>query len=56
MHFPRQEKKISTSCIFFPIDSFKGEKQGVADAIIEIESGPVRFGHDYIDTGATFSF
>ena len=32
MHFPRQGKKKSVYHVYFsPIDSFKGEKQGVAD-------------------------
>ena len=57
MHFPTQGKKFSISCAFFPIDSFKGEKKKVWQiVIVGIESGPVRFGHDYTDSGATFSF
>ena len=58
MHFPTQGKKFSISCVFFAIDSFKGEKKKKVwqIVIVGIESGPVRFGHDYTDTGATFSF
>ena len=40
---------------FFLIDSIKGEKKVHQIAIVGITSGPVRFGHDYINTRATFS-
>ena len=42
---------------FFLIDFFLKLKKNVWQiAIVRIESGLVRFGHDYINTGAIFSF
>ena len=56
MHFPRQGKKSVYHVYFSPLILLKVKNKVWQIAIVEIESGPVIFGHDYIDTGATISF
>ena len=54
--FLGKEKKLVYHVYFSPLILLKVKNKMRQIAIIEIKSGPVRFGHDYIDTGATFSF
>ena len=54
--FLDREKKLVYHVYFSPLILLKVKNKVWQIAIVEIESGPVRFGHDYIDTGATFSF
>ena len=51
-----REKKLVYHVYFSPLILLKVKIKVWQIAIVEIESGPVRFGHDYIDIGATFSF
>ena len=54
--FLDREKKLVYHVYFSPLILLKVKNKVWQIAIVEIESGLVRFGHDYIDTGATFSF
>ena len=54
--FLDKEKKLVYHVYFSPLILLKVKNKVWQIAIVEIESGLVRFGHDYIDTRATFSF
>ena len=54
--FLDKEEKSVYHVYFSPLILLKVKNKVWLIAIIEIESGVVRFGHDYIDIGATFSF
>ena len=54
--FLDREKKLVYHVYFSPLILLKVKNKVWQIAIVEIESRPVRFEHDYIDTGATFSF